>query len=299
MHRAVALIVVLAGCSHSGGRLGDGDDGKADGDSSPDAGAFTASPHAPFPTVTLHGGASLSPLRIITVVAANEPLQQDLIAFSTELPTSAWANILTSDYGISSITSGGSIIGTSLAAGTTLPDAAIRSYVRAAISSAPSAQPDGHTVYLLLLPPDVRYAGSNCHAGNGYNEPFGSLGDSLAIVERCANTYFGTNLELLTSVGGHEIAEGATDTDWGRSGEPTVDRERVGRAGVWLPGSDRRLLRWHALARGRLHVPAHLLEHGGARRRRSMRTRACHPVLLGEPGRRKRPLPGLVRRACR
>jgi hypothetical protein len=49
--------------------------------------------------VALHGGASLSPLRLITVVAQNEPLQQQLFAFSTDLATSSWAHLLESEYG--------------------------------------------------------------------------------------------------------------------------------------------------------------------------------------------------------
>src|SRR5262245_9523334 len=100
-----------------------------------------------FPLLSNGGGHVLSPLRLVTIVAANDPLRDSLFAFTRAIPSSQWWKEVAAPYGISSTATAVTVTGPAIASGTNFAFNDLATYVeRAAIDSA-GYRPDGHTVY--------------------------------------------------------------------------------------------------------------------------------------------------------
>ncbi len=175
---------------------------------------------AGWPQLTFGGGKVLQPLRVATVVARNEPLTATLFAFGDALVQSPWLDAVGSEFGVSRPASSVHLTGGVLNSGTVLTDAQMTAFIAAAIQAAPNPPtPDGHTIYLLYLPPGVAFTGNaTCTMPGAYHQGYGVAGDGWGVVQRCTAT-FESELEGLTVVGSHEIIEAATDPDvatgWG------------------------------------------------------------------------------------
>src|SRR5262249_3116358 len=101
--------------------------------------------------------------------------------------------------------------------GTSFTQAEMKQYIADAVAAAvPSPAPDGHTVYVLYLPPGsmmvVDGAPDTACAGIPYHTGYGPLGDGMAVLNRCPIS-FPSQLDMFTAVAAHEIAEAATDSN--------------------------------------------------------------------------------------
>ncbi len=206
---------MIAGLVACGGD--DGTESAADGSpfasdaAAADAG-FTPATHAHYPPLVLGGGGVIASLRLVTIVPGNAELADELFAFGDALVTSDWLTAIGEEYGVGQ----GSAIalgGPDLVSAEPLDRAAVEAYIAGAIDGEPSLAPDGSTVYALYLPAGVDLVGDEeCGEGpDGHHADLGELGDGFAVVPRCQGI-FASELEQLTLIGSHEIAEAVTDT---------------------------------------------------------------------------------------
>jgi hypothetical protein len=216
--RALVLMLTLAACS-SGGNLSPDDAGAADSSSSSPStdGAFATASHYAFPPLPMASSAGVITIpRIVTVSPPGDAAASDIAAFGGDVPGSAWFSAWSNEYGVGTARPSVAITGAALpempAGGYT--EATMDSYVGAAITAASAAPtPDGHTLYVLLLPIGVFYEHDGSCKYDGYHSTFGGSGDGVAFVQRCGTPPFGvSDLDNLTKIASHEIAEAATDT---------------------------------------------------------------------------------------
>jgi len=164
------------------------------------------------------------------ITASGDPLAPGLAKFCSSLVTSQYWSRVTTEYGLGAPRSCSHVVGAAMAAGT-VNYAQMHQYIASSIGA---AQPDGATMYLLILPPGVQFAGANNCSFSGYHGKYGMLGDAWGVVMRCQYD-FASMLESLTIVGSHEIVEAATDPDvatgWGQY--PTAAQPWTQSA--WLP----------------------------------------------------------------
>jgi hypothetical protein len=208
---------LLVGCSSDDGGTVDGStDGVASdhaSDDALDAGLDVVDAtfdRAPFPQVPLIGKTMHAPT-LVTIVASNDDELTVLPGFSDAFPQSKLWTSMAAEYALGSITSAAQIAGPSMSG--SYSSAQIASYVAAAIAGNASIAPNGNTIYLVYLPSAATISGSFA-ADCGYHTSYpttGSLGDQMAIVQRCAPVAPETTLDLLTIIASHEIAESATD----------------------------------------------------------------------------------------
>lgn len=183
-------------------------------------GPFVPAAHRGFPTLVRASTAGeLSPMRLVVIVAAGDPLMNDLFAFADAAVTSQWFSSVTKEYGVAAPSGAVHLTGAAFAAGTMpLDSTAVANYVQATLTAATNPpNPDGKTLYLVYLPPGVDLANNVMCKGPapaGYHHKYGTGGDGFAVVQRCQNG-FETAMQQLTIVGSHEIAEAATDTGLG------------------------------------------------------------------------------------
>jgi hypothetical protein len=197
----------------------------------PDAG-FTPAPHLAFPSLQPGTGKHLDPLVLVTIVAANDSLAAELFAFSDALAGSAWWRTIAAAYGLHATVTSVHHTGAAITANPT--QAQMIAYIQQAITDGAPA-PNGNTCYLLYLPDGVAISTSLPYSA--YHAPFPAsgqgLGDGWAVVSR--STPFGggeTQLDELTRVASHEIAEAATDPTW-RSDAIAAPSTPVWSGSVW------------------------------------------------------------------
>jgi hypothetical protein len=214
--RALVLTLTLAACG-IGGNPSPGDAGPGDSSSPSADGALAAASHAAFPPVPMVSSAGvITRPRIVTISTPGDPAAADFAAFGGDVPDTAWWAAWSSEYGVGMARPTVALTGMALpempAGGYT--EATMDGYVSAAISGAsPSPTPDGHTLYVLLLPVGVFYGHDGSCKYDGYHSTFGGSGDGVAFVQRCGIPPFDVgDLDNLTKIASHEIAEAATDT---------------------------------------------------------------------------------------
>jgi hypothetical protein len=173
---------------------------------------FVTSAHPPLPQLPANDGKTLSPVRVVSVVASGDPLATDLFSFGDALVSSAWWSAIGADYGLGP--GGQSLHATGPAMTGNVAAGAVKAYMQKLATGA--AAPDGHSVYVMYLPRDVNLLDNNSrpipgcvgfHFGN-----FAATGDSWAVIVRCGQTA----LDATTYLASHEIAEAATDAVTGK-----------------------------------------------------------------------------------
>jgi hypothetical protein len=163
-----------------------------------------------FPLLTNAGGHVLSPLRLVVVVAANDSLRDSLFAFAKSLPSSQWWRTVAAPYGVSSSATSATVLGPPIAPGTQLAFGDLLSYVQQVVIDSAGYRADGHTVYLVYLPPGVTCTGStSCNLYPSFHVPFGAS-DALAVVERVQGGSL-SMMEAMTTSASHETIEAVTD----------------------------------------------------------------------------------------
>jgi hypothetical protein len=156
-------------------------------------------------------------LRVVSVMAVDEPYAADLTAFGDALVHSAWLASWAPEYNIATTASHVVVKGPHVAPGTSYTQAAMDEYINTAVQAAvPAPNIDGKTVFVLYLPPGTVFDNhgtpdTGC-ALVPYHIGYGALGDGMAVLNRC-NSGFTSQLEMFEVVAGHEIAEAATDSN--------------------------------------------------------------------------------------
>jgi hypothetical protein len=170
--------------------------------------------HHPFPQVPTRDGALLSPLHLVTIVPGND--SADAFAFfnfSAFVGTTAWWRRIAPEYGLGQAVPFGQLMGSPIVADVTDHD--VFTYISDTVEANGGPARDGHTLYLLYLPPGINViqagtANTACHLFAAYHARYGDRGDNLAVVQRCTETY---PIENMTIAASHEIIEAATDPD--------------------------------------------------------------------------------------
>jgi hypothetical protein len=159
----------------------------------------------------LKRGAVMPSLRLVTVVAAGDPLADAFYSFGDALVESQWFAAAIGDYGVQPNAIHLHASGPALR--NDVDKNAMRAYVRAAVSGTNAAPiPDGPTLYLLYLPPGIRAIDGNtincnCSSEGGAHFAFDDAGNALGWVQRCTET----QNDFLTRVASHEVLEAVTD----------------------------------------------------------------------------------------
>jgi hypothetical protein len=182
-----------------------------------EAGPFLSAPHPPWPQVAANGGIVLHPMKLVTIVTTGDPQGTDYFAFGDALIASQWWQAIGADYGLGTPSASVHVTGPAITAD---PDSkAMESYIASAITGTPAAAADGQTMYMLYLPTGIDILddttgmpNTNCQYFGGYHLPYDTTGDAWGVGQHCPLTDTGlTDLQWMTIVGSHEIAEGATD----------------------------------------------------------------------------------------
>lgn len=210
-------------------------------------GVSVPSAHRGFPELVRASTTGvLSPMRLVVIVAAGDPLMNDLYAFADAAVTSDWYGTVTGEYGVSPPSAtvvhlGGAAFPSGTAA---LTSDAVAAYVQQTLAAATNPpSPDGKTLYLVYLPPGVSLQNNVACKGPAaaaYHHEYGSGGDGFAVIQRCQNG-FETQLQQLTIVGSHEIAEAATDTGGGWRVAAPDSTVPVWMSDPWLEYEDNRI----------------------------------------------------------
>ncbi len=213
---ALAALVVAAGCGSSDPMMtappGDAALSPADLSAPPDL----AEPARPkWPTVPMGDGVELKPLELVTVVAENDALGPDLIAFGEQLVKSSWWMTVAAPYGLGPEKGAAHVTGPAITK--SMNNEQMVSYIRALVDAKQAPAPDGGTVYVLYLPDgivaiDPSGPNTDCDLFEGYHSSFGDKGDNYAIVQRCYHDG-PMGLDDVTSTASHEVIESATDPD--------------------------------------------------------------------------------------
>jgi hypothetical protein len=202
---------ILAGCV-ANAPTEPGDNGKADGPGSRD-GAFVPAPHLAWPQLPDHGGHRLTPLRVVSVMAVDEPYAAGLTAFGDALVQSAWLASWAPEYNIATSATHVVVTGPHVTPGTSYTQDMMNTYIMNAVQAAsPAPVPDGKTVYVFYLPPgtvlDNNGTPDNACARASHHIDYGAMGDGMAVLTRCPGGYT-SQLEMFEVVAAHEIAEAA------------------------------------------------------------------------------------------
>jgi hypothetical protein len=157
----------------------------------------------------------LRDITLVTVVTEGDPLAAELFAFSDAAAGSAWwltaANEL--DLGAAPRT----VHRTGRRIPTDVDSAAIEQYITQTIA-AQGPEPDGHTLYLVYLPPGIRHfdaaaerPNTDCVNLSGFHGVLGARGDAWAFVQRCPAPSGETELEHLTLVASAQIVDAVSN----------------------------------------------------------------------------------------
>jgi hypothetical protein len=191
------------------------------------------------PTVTYHGGALMPNVEVQGLYVGDQWLNNSTLfnetgyleGFLSNVVNSTYMDALTNaGYGVGRGSStGGKISLASLAAGSTLDDSTLRSWLFAYANNGTLAWPDANRLYVCFVEPNVivRDGGSTSVGGfRGYHGAF--AGPSGTIIHYAVIAYprgsvnnssvsFLSDIDSITKTASHEIAEAATDPNIGYS----------------------------------------------------------------------------------
>jgi hypothetical protein len=202
-----------------------------------DATPFVPAAHPAYPQVPSNSGKVVTNLKLVTLVAANEPLATQLFGFSDALGASGWWAQAAREYGLGALVSSKHLTGPAIDGDIGL-DAGTR-YVAAA-AAAGGITPDEETLFLLYLPPGTNAVDAQgaplCDIGGSHD--FQPTGPALfAFVQRpCPGGPPNAlpELDLLTGAASHEIVEAATDPFNDAYTLPAPDPVAPWTGSIWL-----------------------------------------------------------------
>jgi len=174
--------------------------------------SFKEAPHGPLPQVTFHGGAVVRNPRVITVTFKNYFFTPDVQAFAAWLPTTKWLSAWGGDYGIKSVTAGGSVVIPTAPPATDLSTFDAQPYLLSKIGDHTLPKPKNGDVFAFYMPGQT---GCNLNGGHGQLGYPGVQAEFLLMYDCSQSTSANPDqLATLESTMSHELAEAVTD-DYG------------------------------------------------------------------------------------
>lgn len=213
----------------------DATDGPSSGDSSGDAAADVdngapstnyPAPHPPLPQLTnANKGPVLTSPKVYYVFYPSYPYEAALQAFAPKLAASTYWTTTTKEYGVGSISYGGTIDLTGQTPPQTISSTQIQSWVESELASGAFGTPDPQGIYTIVYPQGTTITQPNpvspllgnvqsCVAFGGYHDDAQVTPDgggatanyAYAVIPTCT-----TSVDDLTAVLSHEWIEASTD----------------------------------------------------------------------------------------
>ena len=202
---AVSAAMAAALC----GACASGADGEPSQESTVNLTSFQEAPHGPLPQVTPHGGSVVAKSRLITVTFENYFFAPDVLAFAAWLPGTKWLSAWGGNYGIKSLTAGGSVVIPSAPPVTDLSNFDARPYLLSKIGDHTLPKPKDGDVFVLYMPGQT---GCNIGGGHGQLKYPGVVAEFLILYDCSQSTKPNpSELATLESSMSHELAEAVTD----------------------------------------------------------------------------------------
>jgi hypothetical protein len=202
-------------------------DASTDGDATSDGGDTDSStldgggPHAPFPSVTLHGTGVMTGIKLVSLVASNDTNGPTLLSFGDALVASQWWKTVSAPYGNGPFVSHTKLTGASLTGNVTVDQ--IQTFITTTLTAQGQPSPDAHTLYTLYLPqnvwvvdPTTNKANTNCALYEGFHYyDLNNTSFVWAVAQQCPMgggiPGLSTPVQAATHVASHEILEAATN----------------------------------------------------------------------------------------
>jgi hypothetical protein len=156
-----------------------------------------------FALASPRAGVVLPQVTLVSVVAANDPTPEPLLAYGDQMQASDWWRTVSSAYDIGPIAHHYKVTGPALN-NRDMTTNDLRKYALALAPQVPAL--DGTFIFLLYLPPT---AGFTSPAAYGYHAVLGAGTDSFAVVQRPGNV--SDVMRQIMEVASHEVFETATD----------------------------------------------------------------------------------------
>jgi hypothetical protein len=226
-----ALLVAALPCACSGSPgSGAGAGSDAGADSGTDSGTGTGTdadtdagegigypaPHPPMPHVVNSGGPVLAHPRVLPIVFARDPYQNDIETFASTLGQTAYWAATASEYGVGPLT-GAPVVVVPDAPPAAITDPQVAAWLSAKMAAGALPLPDGSTIYSIYYPAQTVVTTGNgatsCAAFYGYHDEGTAPNGApfpYAIMPRCHNAWQ-TDLANLTDTSSHEFLEASTD----------------------------------------------------------------------------------------
>ena len=209
-------IVLPEGSADGSGARDATTDGAGDSSITEDAG-----PHAPLPSVTLHGSGVMTNIKLVSLVASNDTNGTTLLSFGDALVASQWWKTVSAPYGAGPFASHTKLTGAALTSNVTIDQ--IETFITTTLTAQSQPSPDGSTLYMVHLPQNVwvidptnNQPNTDCDLYGGFH--YYDVNDTSfiwAISQQCPMgggiPGLTTPLQAATMVASHEILEAATD----------------------------------------------------------------------------------------
>jgi hypothetical protein len=178
-------------------------------------------PHAPFPSVTVHGSGVMTGIKLVSVVASNDTNGSTLLSFGDALVASQWWKTVSAPYGNGPFASHTKLTGASLTGNVTVDQ--IQTFITSTLTAQGQPAPDASTLYVLYLPqnvwvvdPTTNQPNTDCSFYEGFHYyDMSNTNFVWAIAQQCPMgggiPGLTTPLQAATHVASHEILEAATD----------------------------------------------------------------------------------------
>ncbi len=225
---AVACGGSVAGTDSDSGAAGSGtvtsdagrvpvDSGQTQDDATSDSGVPFPAWHPPAPQVISFGGAVLSPVKIVPVFYAGDPLQSKVEQMLQQLPQSSYWTAISKEYGVGSMTIATSIV-LNEAAPTKIDDSEIAAWLaqKADGTHAPWPKAELQQMFAVFYPASTVITLQNsqsCYGFGAYHNESVVDGINFAygVMPRCGGGGQLGPIDYLTVALSHEIVEAATD----------------------------------------------------------------------------------------
>jgi hypothetical protein len=176
---------------------------------------FVVAPHPQMPQVESKGGPVMTAPKLVAITFEGDSLTAGIDTFVQELvATTSYWSATTQQYGVGPLTA---LPPQNLAeaAGTSITDAQIQSWLASKIMTQALPSPDGNTIYALFYPETttITSGGGSCQAYQGYHDDFFlSTGADIpyAVMARCSMMGVSA-IDQVSAETSHELIETVTD----------------------------------------------------------------------------------------
>ncbi len=182
-------------------------------------------PHPAPPKVEDFGGLVLAKPKIVPIFFMNDPDQNKLVDFETNLGTTSYWATATAEYGVGPITAAAPVVVTD-APPTSIDDTGIQTWLKGKLNGNDPAWPaaDENSIYVIHYPASTTITlqsaqgpSQSCSSFGGYHDSVtldvahGSANVAYAVMPRCSNFGGLPGLDGATGAESHELIEASTD----------------------------------------------------------------------------------------